>query len=130
MPVAPAAAEVLNALLGVLSRWGPWYLFGAQAVVAYGVPRLSADVDVTLKLTPDAPLDISGLQIPTLHPERLMVAKLLAGRPKDLEDARGLWRTRDSEMDAARISRNLRLLEEALAQSDLLPAFESLRREG
>lgn len=26
----------------------PWYLFGAQAVALYGVPRTTADVDVTL----------------------------------------------------------------------------------
>jgi hypothetical protein len=30
-------------------------VFGAQAVIAYGVPRLSADVDVTVKLEPDDP---------------------------------------------------------------------------
>ena len=30
-------------------------MFGAQAVIAYGVPRLSADVDVTVKLEPDDP---------------------------------------------------------------------------
>lgn len=30
-------------------------MFGAQAVIAYGVPRLSADVDVMLRLTPDDP---------------------------------------------------------------------------
>ena len=30
-------------------------MFGAQAVIAYGVPRLSADVDVTLALVPDVP---------------------------------------------------------------------------
>jgi hypothetical protein len=30
-------------------------------------------------------------------------------------------------MDADRISRILRLLEEALSQSDLVPAFESIR---
>jgi hypothetical protein len=29
--------------------------FGAQAVVIYGVPRLSADVDVTIALLPDDP---------------------------------------------------------------------------
>jgi hypothetical protein len=39
----------------VLSRWGRWYLFGAQAVIVHGVPRLSADLDVTLTLVPDAP---------------------------------------------------------------------------
>ena len=50
MSLTPAAAEVLRALSGIVSRFGPWYLFGAQAVIAYGVPRLSADVDVTLRL--------------------------------------------------------------------------------
>ena len=50
MPVDPAAVEILRALSGILPRFGSWYLFGAQAVIAYGVPRLSADVDVTLRL--------------------------------------------------------------------------------
>jgi len=186
VPVAPAAVDVLTALLGVLPRWGPWYLFGAQAVMAYGVPRLSADVDVTLRLTPDSPerfvedmraagfdprvddpefvrrtrvlpfvhvasgmpldvvlagsgledeflararqLDIAGLRVPTIDPEDLMIAKILAGRPKDLGDAGGLWRARGREMDAARIASILRLLEEALGQSDLTPAFDAIRQ--
>ncbi len=54
MPVQPAALDLLSALAPILSRWGRWYVFGA-AVIVYGVPRLSADVDVTLALTPDAP---------------------------------------------------------------------------
>lgn len=188
MPVAPAAAEVLKALAGVLPRWGDWYLFGAQAVVAYGVPRLSADVDVTLRLVPDAPerlildlrvagfeprvsdpefvrrtrvlpfvhvatampvdvvlagsgledeflarvrwLDIGGVSVPTLDPSDLIIAKVLAGRPKDIEDARGLWRARGNEIDAGRIESLLQLLEEALGQSDLLPAWRAIRDRG
>ena len=55
MSVQPAALELLGALAGVLDRWGRWYLFGAQAVVAYGAPRFSADVDVTVRLDPDDP---------------------------------------------------------------------------
>lgn len=55
MPIQPAAVELLADLARVLEHWGRWYVFGAQAVVAYGVPRLSADVDVTLALVPDAP---------------------------------------------------------------------------
>lgn len=55
VPILPAAAELLSALSIVLARWGGWYLFGAQAVVAHGVPRLSADVDVTLRMTPEDP---------------------------------------------------------------------------
>jgi hypothetical protein len=35
-------------------------VFGAQAVILYGVPRLSADVDVTLALVPDAPERFAG----------------------------------------------------------------------
>lgn len=185
MPVSPAAFEVLRALLGVLPRFGDWYLFGAQAVIAYGVPRLSADVDVTLRLVPDVPdrlvgdmraagfeprvpdadfvrrtrvlpfvhastgmpldvvlagpgledeflararvLDIGGLHVPTLEPGDLIIAKILAGRPKDVEDARGLLKARGGEIDQGRIESVLRLLEEALGQSDLLPAWNAIR---
>ena len=52
----PAAVELLTALAKVLPGRVRWYVFGAQAVIAYGVPRPSADVDVTVKLAPDDPL--------------------------------------------------------------------------
>ena len=52
VPIQSAALELLIALAPVASRWGRWYVFGAQAVILYGVPRLSADVDVTLALEP------------------------------------------------------------------------------
>ncbi len=185
MPVAPAAVEVLRDLLGVLPRFGDFYLFGAQAVIAYGVPRLSADVDVTLRLVPDLPdrlvedmrgagfglraadaefvrrtrvlpfvheatgmpldvvlsgsgledefldrarvLDIGGLRVPTLEPSDLVIAKILAGRPKDIDDARGLLKARGKEIDSTRIESVLRLLQEALGQSDLLPVWNAMR---
>jgi hypothetical protein len=60
VPIEPAARELLIARANVLADWGPWYVFGAQAVVAYGVPRLSADVDVTLRLTPDSPSEFAS----------------------------------------------------------------------
>lgn len=186
MSLTPAAVEVIRALSGVLPRFGPWYLFGAQAVIAFGVPRLSADVDVTLRLAterrdafieamkgaafelraPDAefvrrtsvlpfvhtptgmpvdvvlagsgledeflerarPIELEGVQIPTIHPEDLVIAKILAGRPKDLDDARGLWKIHGTSLDTARIRRVLHLLEDALAQSDLVHLFEEIQR--
>jgi hypothetical protein len=186
VPVQPAALELLAALAAVLPRWGRWYVFGAQAVIAYGVPRLSADVDVTLLLAPDEPerfardmdaagfsirvtdpdfvrrtrvmpfvhlatnmpldvvlagsgledefldraraVDIGGLVVPLIDPEDLIIAKVLAGRPKDIDDASNLWQLRQGTLDAERIRATLRLLEEALSQSDLLPAFESILR--
>lgn len=188
MPVQPAALELLTALSQVLPRWGRWYLFGAQAVIAYGVPRLSADVDVTLDLAPQEPerfvremetagfalrvedpdfvrrtrvmpfvhvatampldvvlagsgledeffgrvrpTDLGGVSVPLIDPEDLIIAKVLAGRPKDMEDARGVWHLKRRALDEGRIRRILRLLEEALGQSDLLSGFESIVRSG
>jgi uncharacterized nucleotidyltransferase DUF6036 len=185
MSVQPAAVELLSAVAGVLDRWGRWYVFGAQAVSAYGLPRLSADVDVTLDLAPDDPerfaremeaagfalrvsdpdfirrtrvmpfvhlatgmpldvvlagsgledeflararrFDLGGTEMPFIHPEDLVIAKVLAGRPKDIEDARGVWKALGAGLDADRVRRILGLLEEALSQSDLVPTFEAIR---
>ena len=184
MPVQPAALELLAALAPVAERWGRWCVFGAQAVVAYGVPRLSADVDVTLALVPDAPeqfardmqasgfslrvsdpdfvrrtrvmpfvheptgmpldvvlagsgledeflqravpTDIGGTRVPVIELSDLIIAKVLAGRPKDVDDARALWQLHEREMDAQRIRHVLQLLEEALSQSDLVSTFETI----
>src|SRR5207244_310020 len=116
VPILPAAAELLKDLSGVLARWGGWYLFGAQAVIAHGVPRLSADVDVTLRMTPEDPErfahQMARLIVPLIDIEDLIIAKVLAGRTKDLDDARNLWSARGRDVDPQRIRRILRLLEE------------------
>jgi hypothetical protein len=177
-------AEVLQALERLFSSVGVrWYLFGAQAVVAYGVPRLTADIDVTVDLAIDRvpdlvgqarsrdltpriedldpfvqrtrviplqheptglPVDIvvagpgleveflgrareviiEGVSIPVISPEDLIVTKVLAGRPKDLEDVNGILRTGES-LDLPRVREVLGLLEEALDRRDLLPGFET-----
>lgn len=45
------AADLLAALVVAFDRLHVrWYLFGAQAVIAYGAPRLTADADVTVEL--------------------------------------------------------------------------------
>ncbi|MBI4262814.1 MAG: nucleotidyltransferase [Acidobacteria bacterium] len=186
MPVQPAALELLAALAPVLERWGRWYLFGAQAVILHGVPRLSADVDVTLALAPDTPdrfaaemqsagfalavddpdfvrrtrvlpfvhratgmpldvvlagsgledeflnravpIEVGGTRVPLIEVGDLVIAKVLAGRSKDLDDARGLWRIHRRTLDVRRIRRTLRLLEEALDQGDLLSSFNEIAR--
>jgi hypothetical protein len=54
----------------------------------------------------------------------MIVTKVLAGRAKDLDDVGGILRARLSHLDLESIRSSLGLLEQALAQSDLLPLFE------
>jgi hypothetical protein len=179
------SASLLADLAGVLSqRAVPWYLFGAQAVVLWGRPRLTADFDVTVQL-PDEDLDafvadmteagfrlrvadarelvrrarvlpfvhtptgvpldlvlagpgleevflrrvrwmaIAGSQIPVISPEDLVITKILAGRPKDLEDVGGVLAARAATLDLGWVREALGMLEQALGQSDLLPVLEA-----
>ncbi len=177
-------AELLSALSAALSELrAQWYLFGAQAAVVWGRPRLTADIDVTVRLEPEdperlvralaargfslrvgdaddfirrtrvfpflhvssgmpldivlagpgleelflsraKPVTIGGVLVPVICPEDLIATKILAGRPKDIEDVRGILRERLPELDLALIRSTLAALEDALAQSDLVPAFE------
>ncbi|MCC6846922.1 MAG: hypothetical protein IT294_00375 [Deltaproteobacteria bacterium] len=56
MSTEPAASKLLRDLAPILRRFGDrWYVFGAQAVVIWGRPRMTADVDVTAFLEPNDP---------------------------------------------------------------------------
>ena len=185
MPVA-GPVELLRQLAAQLEQCElRWYLFGAQAAVAYGRSRLSEDVDVTVELgamssrdlvqrlgaagftlmtgvddefirqTRVLPfqhqptgipldivlagpgleelflgrareLDVGGIIVPVICPEHLIVTKVLAGRPKDQEDVRGILLERGDELDIAEIRELLKALEIGMGQSDLLPLFERL----
>jgi hypothetical protein len=180
-------AEILTAIASVAKRRKlRWYLFGAQAVAVHGVPRTTADVDVTVELpaagrqgfvramataglrvrVPDEerfvattrvipfehvasgwpvdvvlagpgleqlfldnarPLSAGGVTVPVIAAEDLIVLKVLAGRPKDLEDVRGLLRL--GTRDLTRCRELLADLERALDQRDLRPRLEALVRE-
>lgn len=70
MSETPALARVLAAVADALRSGGlKWYVFGAQAVLAYGRPRLTADLDITvaaeLDQVPDlvSRLDAAGLRL-------------------------------------------------------------------
>lgn len=52
-PVVARLLADLGAVLGALRC--RWYVFGAQAAVAYGRPRMTADVDVTVELGSTTP---------------------------------------------------------------------------
>ena len=190
MPSPAGPAELLADLAAALDALhAPWYVFGAQAALIWGRPRLTTDVDVTVKfdgatdslvrtlkehgivlrieatdtfirhtrvlplehrasglaldlvlsgpgledlfLERVAKVDVAGVRIPFISPEDLIVTKILAGRGKDIEDVRGVLSERGAQLDIDRIRVTLSLLEDALGQSDLRPAFdEELTRWG
>jgi hypothetical protein len=181
-PVADLLADLSRAFdaLGI-----SWYLFGAQAAIVYGVARLTADVDVTVRApaTPTnewlsaleghgfarrfadpafiaqarvvpvvhtatgLPVDIvlagpgledeflqravvqliDGVSVPVVEIADLVILKVLASRPKDLDDVVTLLRAHGDGIDATRVRAVLTMLEHALGQSDLLGAFEQCR---
>jgi hypothetical protein len=176
--------KVLRAVAAALGRSGlRWYVFGAQAVLAYGLPRLTADLDITVAAQPgqvpnlvssmeaagldlrvagsedfvrrtrvlplihresglpvdvvlagpgleeeffaaSREIDIAGVAVPVISPEDLLVTKILAGRPKDLDDVHGILRRHLATLDLDRCRRFLSLLEQALGRSDLLSELE------
>ncbi|WP_438012036.1 DUF6036 family nucleotidyltransferase [Sorangium sp. So ce321] len=182
-----------------------WYVFGAQAAVAYGRPRMTADVDVTVDLAQTStltlvddlsragfdrwsdpwgsgspfgalrpkprmylgddflrearllplvhrptgmPIDVviaasslhtefldrrrlialGGVRVPMISPEDLVVTKVLAGRPKDLEDVSGVL-LEQTDLDLERIRGLLGELEAALGEDRLLRRLERLIRK-
>jgi hypothetical protein len=183
-PESPSA-ELLASLAHALDELGVrWYLFGAQATLIWGRPRLTADVDVTVRLDPDdppalvralegegfrlrvepsddfvrrtrvlpfvhsptglpldvvlggpgledlfmsraVPIRVGAVTVPVISPEDLIVTKVLAGRPKDLEDVRGILRERQADLDLDLVRETLGLLESALSQDDLRPVFDA-----
>jgi hypothetical protein len=71
-------------------------------------------------------VDLDGTVVPVIHVEDLIIGKILAGRPKDIEDVRNLWHLHGATADRTRITQVLTMLEEALGQSDLVPVFETV----
>ena len=55
------------------------------------------------------PTEIDGTSVPVIHLDDLIVAKVLAGRPKDLQDAHALWRLHGARIDSARVRHTLTL---------------------
>lgn len=181
---APRVAEHLRAVARALKLLRVrWYVFGAQAVIAAGAVRSTADLDITTDDVPVAALrtalakagfilrrDLAGVEeliehhrilplehkatgfhldvvragpgleqemlgrpifrkvgrtaVPFVDTNDLLVLKVLAGRPKDLEDVRALLRGGSREIDVRLVRKRLRALGKLIDDSSLAESFE------
>ena len=71
---------------------------------------------------------IGGVAIPVVSVEDLITMKILAGRPRDLEDVAGVARAHRQDLDLRQIRATLRLLEGALDRADLVTELDRILR--
>lgn len=133
----------LPALIAALERHGLRHRYPelAAELIAHGsVLPLAAssgmEVDMVLSgsgleqlaLERATTVPIEGIPVPVVHATDLVVMKILAGRGKDIDDARAVIAA--GEVDSREARELLRQLEHALGQSDLVPQLEALLAEG
>lgn len=68
------------------------------------------------------PVDVAGVNVPFASAEDLLIHKLFAGRPRDLEDAAGIVRRKGAEVDWAYVHRWVR-------EFSAIPGREALPEE-
>jgi len=68
---------------------------------------------------------VDGVEVPVVELTDLLILKMIASRPKDLEDVVMLLRIHGEAIDDTRLRSMLQMVEQALGQSDLLPALEN-----
>jgi hypothetical protein len=71
---------------------------------------------------------VGDTSVPVAAPEDVIAMKILAGRPRDLEDVETMIRSGRGSLDLGVARRTLELLERALDRADLVPELERLAR--
>ena len=120
--------ELISAITRSLDGKGIPYMFiGGQALLVHGEPRLTRDIDVTLGIGSDGmdpalqAVEELGLEAP---PEDLVIHKLFAHRPRDLEDAKGVI-LKNPGLDRDYIRGWLEEFDTSLPGAGLLALFDS-----
>ena len=177
--------EILSRLAATLDKHElPYMIIGGQAVLLYGEPRFTRDIDVTLGVGPDkleeilSIIDLARLRpipkeiktfvretlvLPALDettgirvdfifsltpyesqaiargnkisiletdvrfasPEDIVIHKIFAGRPRDLEDVRGII-LKNPDLDKVYIEKWLREFDAVSESKDFLKTFQSI----
>jgi hypothetical protein len=72
---------------------------------------------------------IDDVEVPVVEVSDLVILKVLAARPKDIDDLTSLLAIQRQQIDERRVRKVLTMLESALGQSDLLPAFDAAMQQ-
>lgn len=164
--------EVLKAVTACLAKSGiPYMVIGGQAVLQYGRPRFTQDIDITLGLIPSElprllqalpeflflplpenvedfvrttwvlpvehresrcridlifsitpferlailnskEISIEGTPVRYISPEDLIVQKILAGRPRDIEDVENILNLQGKAINRKKVEQEIKLLAE------------------
>jgi hypothetical protein len=131
----PAAVVAALTKAGFTARFSDAAFIAATRVIPVVHDATGLPVDLVLAgpgleqqfLDEAITMRIASVDIPILSAENLVVTKLLAARPKDLEDVRELLAVR--RLDHRRIERLLAVLDRALDQNDLSRLYRRLRDE-
>ena len=124
---AGAASRLASLLLaqiqaGILTRRAS----RSGRIAALGATRHLHHGLLDLFLSRAVPVRLGDVTVPVISPEDLIVTKVLAGRPKDLDDVHGVLCERLTSLDVDIVRETLAIVEQALGQSDLQPTFEAL----
>jgi len=177
--------EILSKIGAVLKKHNiPYMIIGGQAVLLYGEPRLTRDIDITLGVNTEyvdellkvirelslkpipeniklfvqqtmvlpALEEITGIRVDFIFsfttyeieaikrarkitimgqevcfasPEDVIVHKIFAGRPRDIEDVRSII-LKNSDMDTQYIRRWLKKFDKSSDKKDFLKTFEEV----
>lgn len=117
---------------GVVPRIADWRALAERARVVL-LRDVASDVEVDLVVTGPGleeefhararPHRFGGTMVPVISPEDLIVSKLVAGRPQDLQDIEAVVVAQE-RLDKARIREIVAMIEAALARADLMPLLE------
>lgn len=69
---------------------------------------------------------VEGTAVRLASAEDVVVMKVLASRPKDVDDVRAIVTAHGDRLDVTYIERTLTMLEQASSQSDLRPLFRQI----
>lgn len=75
-------------------------------------------------------VNLDGQPVQIVTAEDLIVYKIIAGRPRDLEDAKSILDRKRSSLDTETIDKNLRQLSDLMDRNDIFDTWKQVKSRG